>query len=217
MSMIDSAKYEGLISDIRIFIDSKKQREPDEIVCGIITEVDKFDNILSIELKHNFIFETGSLVLVDRKIGSIIDSYRLNIKIRLDNVSNFIISNQIEIDTRFINIILNRLDKTISLIENDESESSQIKVLDSIIGEIQPSYRNIQLNLPDHLNSSQKNAIKRSLEAKNFHLIVGPPGTGKSHLIIALINELLKQNKKILITAYTNVAVDNLLERLIQI
>ena len=208
------AKYEGLISDIRIFIDSKKQREPDEIVCGIITEVDKFDNILSIELKHNFIFETGSLVLVDRKIGSIIDSYRLNIKIRLDNVSNFIISNQIEIDTRFINIILNRLDKTISLIENDELEYSQIKVLDSIIGEIQPSYRNIPLNLPDHLNSSQKNAIKRSLEAKNFHLIVGPPGTGKSHVIIALINELLKQNKKILITAYTNVAVDNLLERL---
>ncbi len=207
-------KYEGLISDIRKFIDNKRKEEPDEIIYGIITEIDKFDNILSIELKRNFIFDTGSLVLVNHKIGRIVDSYKLNIKLQLDNISNFIISNQVGIDTRPMNILLNRLDKTIKLIENNELESSQSKVLDSIIGEIKPSYKNINLDLPDLLNSTQKNAIERSLEANNFHLIVGPPGTGKSHVILALINELLRQDKKILITAYTNVAVDNLLDRL---
>jgi DNA replication protein DnaC len=61
---------------------------------------------------------------------------------------------------------------------------------------------------------NQKTAVERSLEADNFHLIIGPPGTGKSYVILELINYLLKQNKKILITVSTNNGINNILARL---
>lgn len=40
------------------------------------------------------------------------------------------------------------------------------------------------------------------------------PGTGKTTTITALIEILIKNNKKVLITSYTNTAVDNILLKL---
>lgn len=66
------------------------------------------------------------------------------------------------------------------------------------------------------LNESQCNAILNCLNRK-LSLIQGPPGTGKTHTSISLIQLCLKLKKvKILATAYTNVAVDNLLEGLLK-
>lgn len=53
-----------------------------------------------------------------------------------------------------------------------------------------------------------------SLSASDFHLILGPPGTGKTHVIKEMITEMLKNGQKVLATAYTNRAVDNVLEKL---
>ena len=40
------------------------------------------------------------------------------------------------------------------------------------------------------------------------------PGTGKTTTITALIEILIENNKKVLITSYTNTAVDNILLKL---
>jgi len=40
------------------------------------------------------------------------------------------------------------------------------------------------------------------------------PGTGKTTTITALIEILIKNNKKVLISSYTNTAVDNILLKL---
>jgi predicted DNA helicase len=65
------------------------------------------------------------------------------------------------------------------------------------------------------LNQSQKEAVKRSLKAEDFSLIQGPPGTGKTMTAIEIINQAVKEKKDILATADSNVAVDNLVERLV--
>jgi len=65
------------------------------------------------------------------------------------------------------------------------------------------------------LNQSQKEAVKRSLKAEDFSLIQGPPGTGKTMTAIEIINQAVKEKKEILATADSNVAVDNLVERLV--
>ncbi len=64
------------------------------------------------------------------------------------------------------------------------------------------------------LNSSQKEAVKKSLSAQHFHLIHGPPGTGKTTTCVELIIQLVRRGEKVLACADSNTAVDNLVEGL---
>ncbi len=66
------------------------------------------------------------------------------------------------------------------------------------------------------LNKYQKEAVKKAVEAEKIFLIHGPPGTGKTTTLVACIEELVKKGKKVLATADSNIAVDNIVERLVQ-
>lgn len=65
------------------------------------------------------------------------------------------------------------------------------------------------------LNESQVKAVKLALEADTIALIHGPPGTGKSYTLIEIIRQFVNQGKRILVCGASNLAVDNILERLI--
>ena len=67
-----------------------------------------------------------------------------------------------------------------------------------------------------NLNSSQKKAIENALACENFFLIHGPFGTGKTRTLVELISQETRQNHKVLATAESNAAVDNILERLME-
>ncbi|MFL0108154.1 AAA domain-containing protein [Tenacibaculum maritimum] len=89
-----------------------------------------------------------------------------------------------------------------------------------------PPFNNINLDfegfeneiISDNLKSdeSQKEAVLDALHKKPVFLIQGPPGTGKTTVIVELIQQLINKNSncKILITSQSNLAVDNVLERL---
>jgi DNA polymerase alpha-associated DNA helicase A len=64
------------------------------------------------------------------------------------------------------------------------------------------------------LNNSQQEAIKFALASREVALIHGPPGTGKTHTLIELILQLLKQNLRLLVCGPSNISVDNIVERL---
>ena len=66
------------------------------------------------------------------------------------------------------------------------------------------------------LNESQKKAIENALSCENFYLIHGPFGTGKTRTLVELISQETRQNHKVLATAESNAAVDNILERLME-
>ena len=68
--------------------------------------------------------------------------------------------------------------------------------------------------IDENLNDSQKLAIENSLSCDNFYLIHGPFGTGKTRTLVELISQETRQNHKVLATAESNAAVDNILERL---
>lgn len=65
------------------------------------------------------------------------------------------------------------------------------------------------------LNKSQQEAVFKSLNSKHFFLIYGPFGTGKTKTLIEIIRQEALVKEKILITADSNAAVDNIAERLI--
>lgn len=64
------------------------------------------------------------------------------------------------------------------------------------------------------LNNSQKETIKFALASSEVALIHGPPGTGKTHTLIELIRQCLKQGLRLLVCGPSNISVDNIVERL---
>lgn len=61
---------------------------------------------------------------------------------------------------------------------------------------------------------SQKNAISKALSSKNVFLLHGPPGTGKTTTVVEIILQEVKRGSKVLACAASNIAVDNIVERL---
>jgi DNA replication ATP-dependent helicase Dna2 len=64
------------------------------------------------------------------------------------------------------------------------------------------------------LNNDQRQAILKILTAKDYALILGMPGTGKTSTMVHAVKALLIRGSSILLASYTNSAVDNLLIKL---
>ncbi|KAK3146809.1 hypothetical protein QOZ80_3BG0272350 [Eleusine coracana subsp. coracana] len=65
-----------------------------------------------------------------------------------------------------------------------------------------------------NLDDSHKDAISKALGSRDVFLLHGPPGTGKTTTIIEIILQEVKRGSKILACAASNIAVDNIVERL---
>lgn len=66
-----------------------------------------------------------------------------------------------------------------------------------------------------NLNESQRKAVTKIITNKDLAIIHGPPGTGKTTTLIEAILQLIKKGEKILVTAPSNTAVDNIAKGLI--
>ncbi len=76
-----------------------------------------------------------------------------------------------------------------------------------------PEFRTIEETIIDN-NPAQDEAVRQALGAEDFSLIHGPPGTGKTYTLATLVEEFLDRGERVLVSAFTNRAVDNALEAL---
>jgi superfamily I DNA and/or RNA helicase len=66
------------------------------------------------------------------------------------------------------------------------------------------------------LNESQQKAVAAITRNTNITIVHGPPGTGKTTTLIEAIIQLIKAGEKVLVSAPSNTAVDNIAKGLIQ-
>ena len=67
-----------------------------------------------------------------------------------------------------------------------------------------------------NLNPSQQAAVKAMVANNEMLIIHGPPGTGKTTTLIEGILQLIQEGEKIIVTAPSNTAVDNIAKGLIE-
>ncbi|KAF2272526.1 P-loop containing nucleoside triphosphate hydrolase protein [Westerdykella ornata] len=121
-------------------------------------------------------------------------------------------------------ITYKRMNQTMARLQKlqEQEYTPFIRVL---FGQGSPSPVPSDINDPSHplhklewkdptLNDSQKEAIRFALASREVALIHGPPGTGKTHTLIELILQMLKQNLRLLVCGPSNISVDNIVERL---
>ena len=109
-----------------------------------------------------------------------------------------------------------------NFMRSETSGSGDLKGV--ITGLVPPDHFWRMGNIPffnSSLDQTQKNAVRKSLEASEIALIQGPPGTGKTNVLVEVLCQMFRQSKelagngsKILIVSQSHAAVDKLLEDL---
>lgn len=67
----------------------------------------------------------------------------------------------------------------------------------------------------ERLNPFQVEAVRKCFSTPDVALIHGPPGTGKTTVLIEVIRQAVRAGKRVLASAPSNIAVDNMVEKLI--
>ncbi|XP_019132765.2 DNA-binding protein SMUBP-2 [Larimichthys crocea] len=102
---------------------------------------------------------------------------------------------------------------------NGYSNGPAGNLINVLFGDTKPSSQS-QPNEVEFFNSnlddSQREAVSFALSQRELAVIHGPPGTGKTTTVVEIILQAVKQGQKVLCCAASNVAVDNLVERLAQ-
>ncbi|MFC6989155.1 AAA domain-containing protein [Haloplanus sp. GCM10025708] len=85
---------------------------------------------------------------------------------------------------------------------------------DVLFGRREPTFGDADHPIYVDNNDAQNEAVARAVDAEDFSLVHGPPGTGKTYTIARLVRALVDRGERVLLSAFTNRAVDNALEAL---
>ncbi|MFP8889086.1 AAA domain-containing protein [Natrialbaceae archaeon A-CW2] len=86
---------------------------------------------------------------------------------------------------------------------------------DILFGRATPEFEPLEETFIDN-NAAQNEAVTKAVGARDCALIHGPPGAGKTYTIAQSIGAMVDRGERVLLSAFTNRAVDNALEAVIE-
>lgn len=159
----------------------------------------------------------GDIVLISKGnplqsdlLGTVIEIGSNHVDVSMEIVPKWAL-NDIRIDL-YVNDVtfkrmLNALDKF------NSTDNRLIDIILSIDGPQKSKTTEIRF-LDYRLNEYQKEAVLEALSARDLYLIHGPPGTGKTSTISEVILQEALRKNKVIATADSNIAVDNILSNI---
>ena len=107
--------------------------------------------------------------------------------------------------------------RAIGRMRDAKAGTDEARLRDVLFGEKPPRYaKPPEVTWRDReLNEPQRVAVTHALAAQDIALIHGPPGTGKTRTLVEVIRQKVALGEKLLVTAASNAAVDNVTAQLV--
>ncbi len=125
-------------------------------------------------------------------------------------------SGKLGIDLTFDEVSYREMDNALRVVVRARSDRLA-ELRDVLLGARQARFRAPKaddLFYPSALNESQLAAVRHVITAQDVAIIHGPPGTGKTTTLVHVILETIRRERRVLVCAPSNTAVDLLTEKL---
>ncbi|XP_021893311.1 DNA-binding protein SMUBP-2 [Carica papaya] len=148
--------------------------------------------------------------------------YRLkdsSITVAFDEIPEEGLNNPLRLEKVANEVTYKRMKDTLIQLSKGVQKGPAADLVPVLFGETLPSVSKKNVTFTPfnaNLDHSQKDAISKALSSKNVFLLHGPPGTGKTTTVVEIILQEVKRGSKILACAASNIAVDNIVERLVR-
>ena len=141
---------------------------------------------------------------------------RLKISLRTDELPEWASNGKLGIDLLFDDNSYDEMQNALKLATTLNEKKEEGRLIDILTGKAKPTFdTDIPLYTNPRLNTVQQLAVNKIVQANELAIVHGPPGTGKTTTLVQAIKTLIKQgDKKILVVAPSNTAVDLLSEKL---
>lgn len=115
-------------------------------------------------------------------------------------------------------VTFDRGDAAIVRFRDAKAGSDEARLRDAMLGARAPRYaeRKDLRFLDAALNDPQREAIAHAMSASEVALVHGPPGTGKTRTLVEVVRQSIARGERVLVTAASNAAVDNLSAQLVE-
>ncbi|GMH45218.1 hypothetical protein BSKO_13175 [Bryopsis sp. KO-2023] len=152
--------------------------------------------------------------------GLVYRSKEREIIVAVDDVPEDGLDQTLRMDRLANEVTYQRLKQTLEEMQNPSIDTTMPggRLLDVAFEKKQPP--KLASSLPkwvpfnDGLDESQRKAVGVALAAQDLALVHGPPGTGKTTTVVEYILQEVKRGNRVLACTASNVAVDNLVERI---
>ena len=149
------------------------------------------------------------------QVGDSVISVSLPSKAALQSIKDLAQRHLLGVQLGIDNTSFRVMKEALSEAERKEDERF-VKLRNVLIGNAQPSFRQLPALSFPWLNRSQNDAIQKVVEAQDVTIIHGPPGTGKTTTLVEAIIETLERETQVLVCAPSNAAVDWISEQLMR-
>ncbi len=195
----DDGELDNAIKKIKKFSDDLYLTESKEINDNLARNLTSLD-LVNIQKDKTDLILSGEINKKTNEKYNFLNLYDMGQKVKLESIDN-----------------------SLRLI-NQGASGSASELLEYIIGSKEMPSNNSARTKNDNkdkyidgLDDSQKQAFLMATDGSPVSLIKGPPGTGKTYVINAIVQYITKELKqKVVISSQTHIAIDNVLDELME-